>query len=190
MIDIKNNQKKGFSIIEVLLILALMAAVLGISMPYFFGISKMESVLAAADNFSQKIKEVQSKALSNEQKYAPAGTRVLGQFIAVAGLNSSIFELGIYTDDPIPGNRWLVTQSLSLPAGLVLDAAASGSTLYFKSVSGQTRYATINHSGVEPSPLASTVNFYVHYLAQTTPCYQIQTESSGRVSVQSIASCP
>lgn len=185
------KQAYGFSIIEVLLVLALMGAVLGISMPYFFGISKMESVLAAADNFSLKIKEVQTKALSNEQKYAPSGTRVLGQFIAVAGLNSSLFELGIYTDDPIPGNRWLVAQSLSLPNGLVLDAAAaSGSTLYFKSVSGQTGYATVNHSGVEPNPMATTVNFYVHYLAQTTPCYQIQMESSGRVSVQSIASCP
>jgi len=188
MIDIKNNQKKGFSIIEVLLILALMAAVLGISMPYFFGISKMESVLSAADNFSQKIKEVQSKALSNEQKYAPPGRRVLGHFISAAGWNSTSFDLGVYTDDPVPANRWLVTQTMPLPSNLVLDAAATGSTLYFKSVSGQTRYATLNHSGPEPSPLTSTVNFYVHYLSESSPNYQIQIQSSGRVLVQEVGS--
>lgn len=190
MVTIETNQKNGFSIIEVILVLALMAAVLGISMPYFFGISKMESVLAAADNFSQKIKEVQGKALANEQKSAPATFKVLGQFISVVGSNSTAFETGVYTTDP--SNRWIVTKSFSLPLNLVLDAAdAGGSTLYFKSVSGQTRYAIANHSGSEPGTLTVTKNFYVHYpgLAPTSPCYQIQMEPSGRVSVQSVPSC-
>lgn len=190
-----NNQQRGFSLGEVLLVVALMAAVLGISMPYFFGISKMETVLSAADNFAQKIKEVQAKALANEQKSAPVGRRVLGHFIAAAGLNSTSFDLGVYTDDPILANRWLTTKTIPLPSNLVLDAgAATGSILYFKSVSGQARYTTdaaaIFLSGTEPNPLASTVNFYAHYLLQTSPCYRIQMESSGRVSVQSIASCP
>lgn len=181
------NQKGGFSLGEILLVIALMAAVLGISMPYFFGISKMESVLAAADNFSQKIKEAQANALSNEQRYAPAGRRVLGQFIAVAGIGSTAFVTGVFTDD----GGWVIVNTFSLPSSLVLDAgSATGSTLYFKSVSGQVRYATLYHSGSEPGPLGSTVNFYVHYLAQPSPCYQIQMESSGRVSVQSITSCP
>lgn len=177
---------KGFTLVEILLVLVLMGAVFGLSMPYFFGISKMESVASAADNFAQKIKGVQTDALSNEQKSAPAGRKALGHFLAVNGAGVTSFDLGIFRDDGV----WQITNTLSLAGNLVVDANSSNKTIYFKAVSGQTRASSLFHSGSEPAPLTANALFYFHYLGENAPCYQVQVEPSGRVWIQSIATCP
>lgn len=151
---------KGFSFIEIILVLAILSIIAAVSLPSFFGYKTITALKEGEKSIISKLRQAQGKAISNEN-FKKWGVR----FVNPLGSPTSYYEL-FNTPTNYADVTKVIVETIFLPDGidfdtLPADGAAAidvifnqllgtidiAKTINIKNQSGQIKTITIDVTG-------------------------------------------
>lgn len=125
--------KSAVTLIELLIVVAIIIIIASIAIPTFIGVSDKQSLEQAVQNFASNIRLVQSKALSGAVD--STGSNVWWGIRTCASGSNTKYGLGYNVDPADPANSFIEQSVKELPLGNYITSDCNVG-LYFKRLSG------------------------------------------------------
>lgn len=141
------QSRKGFTLIELILVLGILSILFGITTVRFFGTQGKQSVVEAADILVADLRSQQTLAMTGA---AINGVSMAGYGISWEGSKYILFAGDTY--DPASTNN----QVVELPEGVTITATFPNSRIIFARASGEVRDFEEGNNTIEITSESST----------------------------------
>lgn len=181
---------RGFSLLEVMLVLVLMGIVGALTIPNLFGILRKDTASAAAEKLADAIKYTQDQAITNNQSnFIGSGISVLGYYLEIPSSGSSVYRTGRL----LSNDNWQELATYPLSGGaLAYSISNTPQVFFFSTLDGAVSFVnqSVDFLGPDQPPrLKEAEKILVHFPNLSDPCYVLTIQASGLVSVNKDIIC-
>lgn len=180
----------GFTLLEVVLVMALMGIVGALTIPNLFGILRKDTASTAAEKLADALKYAQDQAITNNQSnFIGSGINVLGYYLEIPSSGSSVYRTGRL----LSNGSWQELATYPLSGGaLAYSINNKPQVFYFSTLDGAVSFTNQNVGLLGPDPplrLKTAEKILVHFPSLSDPCYVLTIQTSGLVSVNKDIIC-